>query len=276
MYAVTYPWIYVSGLRTMYRTNVASKCTFFSNLSNNISRSTNSLLYDKTTSTSCSSLPVRTASTYIHRPVNSCATKLTVSVSCQSIIIPVVPLRQLSRAINIALKRRHKKVSLPQTLRLIDEEGNNLGITSSDFATKLAESKNLKIVEVKKSSTSDTEAVYRLFTSKQQWEESKKKRKAAKSDPVNTTKDITIFSQIGEHDLEVKMSHLREFLTRGNCARVFISTKYRRGMNEQRERECRREMVARIESELGHLGEKVSENAHQRRGVVCLFRPHKK
>ena len=57
-------------------------------------------------------------------------------------------------------------------------------------------------------------------STKQQWDEAKKKKKAAKIDPINVTKDITIFSSIGEHDLVVKMSHLREFLERGNSARV--------------------------------------------------------
>ena len=160
-------------------------------------------------------------------------------------------------------------------MRLIDEQGTNLGVMSSEIATKLADSKNLKLVEVQKLSP-NSEAVYRLFTSKQQWEEAKKKKKAAKVDPMNTTKDITIFSQIGEHDLEVKLSHLREFLEQGHRARVFVQTKYRRGMSEERERERRGEIVRRIIAELEGLGEKVSEVPHQRRGVVCLFRPAKK
>ena len=183
--------------------------------------------------------------------------------------------RCLSRAINIALKKRQKKVTLPRTMRLIDEQGANLGVMNSDIATKLAESKNLKLVEVQRSSP-DSVAVYRLFTSKQQWEEAKKKKKAAKTDPINTTKEITIFSRIGDHDLAVKMSHLREFLERGNSARVFIQTKYRRGMSEERERESREEMVERIVKEFEGLGEKVSETAHQRRGIACLFRPVRK
>ena len=189
-------------------------------------------------------------------------------------IVPLTLSRSLRRAINIALKRRTKKVSVPRTVRLIDEEGNNLGVMSSDIALKLAESKNLKLVEVKKP-TSDTEAVYRLFTSKQQWEEMKKMKKASRNDPINVTKDITIFSTIGEHDLEVKMSHLKGFLERGNSARVFVQTKYRRGMDEVKEEECREVMLKKIVSELEGLGEKVSESPHQRRGIVYLFRPVK-
>ena len=172
---------------------------------------------------------------------------------------------------SIALKRRTKKVSVPRTVRLIDEESNNLGVMSSDIALKLAESKNLKLVEVKKP-TSDTEAVYHLFTSKQQWEEMKKTKKASRNDPINVTKDITIFSTIGEHDLEVKMSRLKGFLERGNSARVFVQTKYRRGTGEVKEEEFREAMLKKIVSELEGLGEK---SPHQRRGIVYLFRPVK-
>ena len=146
---------------------------------------------------------------------------------------------------------------------------------SSDIALKLADSKNLKLVEVKKQSD-ESDAVYRLYTSKQQWEEAKKKKKAAKSDPVNTKKDITIFSQIGEHDLAVKMSHLIGFLERGHSARVFVRTKYRHGINEEREERCRREMIDKICSDLEGLGEKVTESPHQRRGIACQFRPVRK
>ena len=161
-------------------------------------------------------------------------------------------------------------------MRLIDEQGTNLGVVSSEIAVKLAESKNLKLLEVQRAASPDSEGVYRLFTSKQQWEEGKKRKKSTKPDPINTTKDITIFSQIGEHDLAVKMSHLHDFLTRGHSARVFVQTKYRRGMSEERERGNRETLVGKIETELAGLGEKVSQAAHQRRGVVCQFRPLRK
>ena len=97
--------------------------------------------------------------------------------------------RWLSRAINIALKRRPKKVTLPRSMRLIDEQGTYLGVVSSEIAVKLAESKNLKLLEVQRAASPDSEGVYRLFTSKQQWEEGKKRKKSAKPDPINTTKD---------------------------------------------------------------------------------------
>ena len=82
----------------------------------------------------------------------------------------------------------------------------------------------------------------------------KKTKKASRSDPINVTKDITIFSTIGKHDLEVKMSHLKGFLERGNSARVFVQTKYRRGMDEVKEEESREAMLKKIVSELEGLG----------------------
>ena len=164
---------------------------------------------------------------------------------------------------------------IPRTLRLIDDSGSNLGVMNSDMALKLAESKNMKLVEVQKSS-SNAEAVFRLFTSKQKWEEEKKKKKKAKSDPINLIKDITFFSQIGEHDLAVKVSRLRGFLEKGNSAKVIVLTKYRRGMDETEATECREQMVRRIAAELEGVGEKVSEDPNQRRrGIVCKFRPIK-
>lgn len=164
-------------------------------------------------------------------------------------------------------------MSIPPSLRLIDEEGSNLGVMTSDIAMKLADSKSLQLVEVSKPAP-EREAVYRLFTSKQKWEENKKKKKSAKSD--SGPKEINIFTQIGEHDLSVKLSHLREFLEKGHSANVSVQTKYRRGMNECREEANRKEMVAMIVSKLEGLGEKMSERPHQRRGILCQFRPLRK
>ena len=263
----TTPSLLCRKLPHVYKCDVTAKlCSSWK-----LSKSSNSLLQSQKDS-SINSRPY--LSPHFGQLLSPSASLARVHLLDRRCVVQLTISRNLSRAINIALKKRPKKVSIPRTLRLIDEDGNNLGIMGSDIALKLADSKNLKLVEVKKAGP-DLEAVYRLFTSKQQWDEAKKKKKAAKIDPINVTKDITIFSSIGEHDLAVKMSHLREFLERGNSARVFVQTKYRRGMNEAKEAECRRELVERIVSDLEGLGEKVSENAHQRRGIVSQFRPIK-
>ena len=224
--------------------------------------------FSKTTSAAFTSkLPMRN-SRVLFQPPYLC--DLIQSLRVGSLVVS----RCLSTANEFA-PRRTKKITIPRTLRLIDDSGSNLGVMSSDVALKLAESKNLKLVEVKRPSP-NVEAVYRLFTSKQKWEEEKKKKKKAKGDPINLTKDITFFSQIGEHDLAVKISRLRGFLEKGHSAKVIVLTKYRRGLDETEATECREGMVRKIASELEGVGEKVSEDPNQRRrGIVCKFRPFK-
>ena len=184
----------------------------------------------------------------------------------------LLPRRHISRVINIALKKRQKKITIPKTVQVIDEEGNNLGVMSSDIALKLADSKNLSMTEVRKPST-DTVAVYRLFTSKQRWEQMKKKKQANKKDPRNVTKDLTVMSRIAEHDLAVKITHMREFLEKRHSVRVFVQTKYTRGMDEQEESLARESLVKRIVEELEGVGTRVAEDNRRRRGVVCTFKP---
>ena len=142
----------------------------------------------------------------------------------------------ISRAITIALKKRRKKIAIPKTAQVIDEEGNNLGVMSSDIILKLAESKNLSLSEVRKPSEEVLAVyMYRLYTKKQRLEEDKKKKVANKKDPKNMTKDITITTRIGQHDLDVKISHMKKFLEKQHAVRMFVQTRYTRGMREEEE-----------------------------------------
>ena len=278
--APAHRWSYSRGVSVVCRTNLALMSTFYSarrpplpwkHLGNSTQPAHS--LFNAPSHNSTNS-PSATTSSYRLSHLRATSVGPTVpSRSSHRIIVNLLHPRGLSRVINIALKKRKRKVSVPHTLRLIDEQGSNLGVVSSDIALKLAESKNLQLMEVSKRGP-EKEAVYRLFTSKQRWEENKKKKKAAKSDI--STKEMTIFTQIGEHDLSVKLSHLLDFLERGHNANVSVQTKYRRGMDEEKEESCRKEMVEMIESKLEGLGEKVSERPHQRRGILCHFRPLRK
>ena len=177
----------------------------------------------------------------------------------------------ISRAITIALKKRRKKIAIPKTAQVIDEEGNNLGVMSSDIILKLAESKNLSLSEVRKSSE-EVHAVFRLYTKKQRLEEDKKKKVANKKDPKNVTKDITITTRIGQHDLDVKISHMKKFLEKQHAVRMFVQTRYTRGMREEEEEAARCDLVKNIEKQLEGLGSKTRENRHGNRGIVCTFK----
>ena len=49
------------------------------------------------------------------------------------------------------------------------------------------------------------------------------------------TKDITITTRIGQHDIDVKISHMKKFLEKQHAVRMFVQTRYTRGMREEEE-----------------------------------------
>ncbi|GIW47614.1 MAG: translation initiation factor IF-3 [Deltaproteobacteria bacterium] len=54
-----------------------------------------------------------------------------------------------------------------------------------------------------------------------------KKQAAAKKQKAQTVKEIKIRPNIGEHDLEIKINHMREFLEEGHKSKVMIFFKGR-------------------------------------------------
>ena len=177
----------------------------------------------------------------------------------------------ISRAVTIALKKRQKKITIPKTVQVIDEEGNNLGDMSSEIVLKLAESKNLSFSEVRKPSE-EALAVYRLYTRKQRLEQDKKKKLANRKNPKNTTKSLILSTRIEPFHLNLKISRMKKFLEKQHAVRVFVQTRYTRGMKEEEEEVARSDLVKNIEKQLEGLGTKMREDRHGNRGMVCTFK----
>ncbi|MGC9048648.1 MAG: translation initiation factor IF-3 [Patescibacteria group bacterium] len=98
-------------------------------------------------------------------------------------------------------------------VRVIDENGQNLGVMPLEQALSLAQSKNLDLVEI----TSNTNPVvtkicdYGKFLYQQEKEE-RKKRMKERSDEM---KHVRLGFNIGKHDMEVKAKQIEEFLEDG-------------------------------------------------------------
>lgn len=103
---------------------------------------------------------------------------------------------------------------------LIDQEGNNVGIIPISEALKLAEESGLDLVEV---SPDKQPPVCRLLDYGKLKYQQKKKTQQKKSQPQQ--KEVRITPKIGEHDIQVKVKQLRQFLERGD--KVMITMNFR-------------------------------------------------
>lgn len=99
-------------------------------------------------------------------------------------------------------------------LRVLDGEGENIGILTLDEALKIAEEKGLDLIEI--SAKAVPPLVKIMDYGKFQYEE-KKKRKLAKSKAhVTETKTLQVKIGTGEHDLALKAKRASGWLKEGH------------------------------------------------------------
>ena len=105
-------------------------------------------------------------------------------------------------------------------VRLIDDEGNQLGIVPTAEALKLAKEKDLDLVEV--SPNANPPVCKILDYGKYRFEQEKMLRDSKKNQKVLKLKEIRMQPKIGSGDLDTKAKHIQEFLNEGDKVKVTI------------------------------------------------------
>ena len=157
----------------------------------------------------------------------------------------LLPTRLYSRLLQNVAKRKPGRRIRVNSLLLIDENGSNLGVMDRETALQLADSKGLQIIQVRKE-TPESEAVFRLASRKQLWDDEKRKKQAQKKDPRNVTKEITVSVKIAEHDLAVKVSHMRKFLEKKHSVKLWVKIKVQRAEHLAAERKKQLRMLEKV------------------------------
>jgi translation initiation factor IF-3 len=107
-----------------------------------------------------------------------------------------------------------------QEVRLIDEDKSQLGIVPAREALAIAEEKGLDLVEI---SPNANPPVCRLLDyGKYLYSIQKKAHEAQKLQKKISVKEIKFTPVIGEHDIEVKLKKIKEFLEEGNKVKITI------------------------------------------------------
>ena len=105
-------------------------------------------------------------------------------------------------------------------VRLIDDEGNQLGIVPTVEAVRLAKEKELDLVEVSPNATPPVCKI--LDYGKYRFEQEKKLRDSKKNQKVLKLKEIRMQPKIGSGDLDTKARHIQEFVDEGDKVKVTI------------------------------------------------------
>jgi translation initiation factor IF-3 len=107
-----------------------------------------------------------------------------------------------------------------KSVRVIDEDGGQLGILGIDEALKAAEEKSLDLVEV--SGKSDPPVCRIMDYGKYKYQLSKKLHDAKKKQAVIRIKEIKLRPKTEEHDFNFKLKHAIGFLQEGNKVKVTL------------------------------------------------------
>lgn len=137
-------------------------------------------------------------------------------------------------------------------VRLVDSEGNMVGVVTIGAALSAAEEAGLDLVEV--SPNADPPVCKILDFGKFKYEEQKKKNEARKKQKVIDVKEIKLRPNIDAHDYDVKMRNAKRFLEDGDKVKVTMRFRGREmahqdlGMNVLHKVRDQLEELAKVES----------------------------
>ncbi|HHX30654.1 MAG TPA: translation initiation factor IF-3 [Clostridiaceae bacterium] len=123
-------------------------------------------------------------------------------------------MRQASRAHAI-----NESIRFP-SVRLIDEEGNMIGVVPIEEAQRRAHEANLDLVLI--SPSPDNPVCKIMDYGKFIFEQEKKKREAKRNQKTVNVKEVQLKLTTEEHDFDVKVRNARRFLEAGDRVKVVI------------------------------------------------------
>jgi len=108
-------------------------------------------------------------------------------------------------------------------VRVVDEDGNQIGVMSNDEALAIARERGLDLVEIAPRAKPPVCKI--IDYGKYKYEKSKKAKRAKKKQHVTHLKEIKLSTKIEEHDVNFKMKHAEKFLS--NRDKVKFTIKFR-------------------------------------------------
>jgi len=163
--------------------------------------------------------------------------------------------------ININEKIRAREV------RLIDENGKQLGVVPTSEAVRLARERDLDLVEV--SPKAEPPVCKIMDFGKYKYQLAKKAQEAKKKQTVIQVKEIKFGLKIEQHDLAFKVKHIRDFLADGNKVKVVIMFKGREILHVDMGEKLAQKIIDAVKD----VGNLENRQKFDGRNIVMVFAP---
>lgn len=152
-------------------------------------------------------------------------------------------------------------------VRVIDPDGNQVGVVPTDKALAVALEFGLDLVEI---SPNATPPVCKIMDyGRYKYELTKKQQEAKKKQSTFQVKEIKVRPKTGEHDLMVKMGHIRKFLEKKDKVKVTVMFRGR----EITLSDVGKEHLDRIAADMADLATVEQEPKFEGRTMVMILAP---
>ena len=152
-------------------------------------------------------------------------------------------------------------------VRLVDEDGSQIGVKDTKEALEYAESKNLDLVEV--AAQADPPVARVMDYGKYRYEQEQKAKLARKHQVTILLKEIKLRPKIGIHDYNTKKGHVERFLHQRAKVKVTIMFRGR----EQYHPERGRDLLMRLAEDVKEIGQVESPPLQDGRNMVMVLGP---
>jgi len=154
-------------------------------------------------------------------------------------------------------------------IRLIDQDGGNVGVVSPATAIEMAEQVGLDLVEI---SPGATPPVCKIMDfGKYKYEQQKKAAEAKKKQKIIEIKEVKFRPNIDTHDYDVKMRSVHKFLGEGDKVKVTLRFRGR----EMAHVELGRDLLDRIAGDVEAIGKIESMPKMEGRQMIMVVAPQR-
>jgi translation initiation factor IF-3 len=164
--------------------------------------------------------------------------------------------------------RINEQIRVPR-VRLVGEDGEQIGIKDTKEALEYAYSKNLDLVEVAKEADPPVARV--MDYGKWRYEQEQRAKQARKHQSTINVKEIKFRPKIGVHDYETKKGHVVRFLTPRAKVKVTIMFRGRENLHPERGRV----LLERLAADVKEIGQVEQQHTLDGRNMIMLLGPTK-
>jgi translation initiation factor IF-3 len=164
--------------------------------------------------------------------------------------------------------RINERIRVPE-VRVIDEEGQQIGVMKTPEALTFAQERDLDLVEVAPEARPPVTRV--LDYSKYKYEQAQKVKQARKHQQQITVREIKFRPKIAEHDYDTKKHHVERFLKHKDKVKVTIMFRGREVTHPERGTM----ILDRLAEELSELGVVEQRPMQEGRNMTMMMAPSK-